>query len=164
MSMDLYSKGNSSSEWYDEVEAYANGGPESDPEVADFLSFVATGHKNPGFRRALATQIYLSVPVSGSAHRVLNIVPSSKGNISALEASSVGKEGARRAEQAVRSAHRWMWLVLAIFSTLWGVAAGISFVAGIGLDVRLALFGVLGNIVLALSLFRLGRATGWADR
>ena len=33
-----------------------------------------------------------------------------------------------------------------------------------GLDSGLAWFGVLGNIVLALSLFRLGRARGWTDR
>lgn len=70
----------------------------------------------------------------------------------------------RRKAAPVNRAHRIMWLVLVLFSAIWGIVAGASLAASIGVPQDVALFGLIGNAVLGLSLFRLGKAADWKDR
>jgi uncharacterized membrane protein len=44
------------------------------------------------------------------------------------------------------------WVLLVLFSMGWGVAAGASFFGGQGVSHSVALFGILGNIALVVTV------------
>lgn len=94
--------------------------------------------------------------------------PSSKSfMLNAASSSSTSKQDSqvRPTKKApISRAHRIMWLVLVLFSAVWGVVAGASFVASAGVPQDVALFGLIGNIVLGLSLFHLSKTVDWDER
>jgi len=66
--------------------------------------------------------------------------------------------------EPVAKAHRFMWLFLVVTSLIWGTLAGIAFTTGFGPYPSVAITGLLGIVVLALTLFRLGRARTLDER
>lgn len=160
---------NESPHWIDAIEDFANGTPKRDPDVAAYLERLAGSVASSELRRLRNTA--LSIGGGTSVNRVVvsmhHMGASRTHLVGEVETapSRPSREGHRsRSESPVATSHRWMWMILCLLSATWGIVAGASFFGGIGVAPSVALFGILGNIVLGLSLFRLGRAGQWSDR
>lgn len=60
-------------------------------------------------------------------------------------------------EAVLVRAHRMMWFALVAVALAWGLVAGASVASGQGLGARAVAFGCFGTLVLAASLYRMGR-------
>lgn len=174
--MDLYTREDRAPQWTDAVENYANGRPQEDPDVKVYLRGVAEDGSGADVRSAWRHTTGINHVLAYDTTKIHSFKVLTTANVlaPALEHPLVHYQVALAHDSRIRqepkpltpvmNAHRWMWLVLAIASGVWGLIAGASIFGDGGLDSGLAWFGVLGNIVLALSLFRLSRARGWNDR
>lgn len=165
--------------WSDEIEAYANRGQEKDPDVEQYLRHVSTNN--------VAAEVLRTWNGTGTINRIVfhssssldaamtNVVvhirdgSTTRKKLAPLEVKTSYGRGRERgsasgSQSPVGRTHRWMWLVLTILSAIWGGVAGASIFSGTGVSPGLALFGFLGNVVLALSLFKLSAAADWSDR
>jgi hypothetical protein len=158
----------------DDLQIYANRSTREDREVSDYRVQVGAAdllqevHRLQApskIRNVSAGDIVRPEPITytytAQVNRLKHINMESMSRDIEFKLLSAGHTP--KAEPAVSRAHRWMWLVLSIFSGLWGVLTGVSLVTE-GLSFGIVAFGIFGNIVLALSLFRLGAATHLGDR